>query len=74
MADPRDAFVIKRLRAKPITYTVEISHFVSAGDWMMGLTINDVSMENADERARVAEDLRAAAALIESRDITTSSD
>lgn len=65
MADPRDAFVIHRLRAKPITYSVEISHFVGDGDWMMSVTVNDVSMENLDERSRVAEDLRACAALIE---------
>lgn len=65
MADPRDAFVIHRLRAKPISYSVGITHFVGDGDWMMSVTVNDVSMENDDERARVAEDLRAAADLIE---------
>lgn len=65
MADPRDAFVIHRLRAKPISYGVEIVHYVSEGEWMMSVTVNDVSMENDDERSRVAEDLRAAASLVE---------
>ncbi len=67
MADPRDVFVVHRLRAKPITYNIEINHFVAVGEWMMSVTVNDVSMENADECARVAEDLRAAADLIERR-------
>jgi hypothetical protein len=69
MSDPRDAFVIHRLRAKPIEYNVGIKHFVANGDWVMGVTVNDVAMETPDERARVAEDLRAAAVLIE-RDVS----
>jgi len=74
MTDPRDAFVIHRLRAKPVEYNVAISHFVAQGDWMMSVTVNDVSMETLDERARVAEDLRAAARLVErigSRNVTS---
>lgn len=65
MSDTRDAFVIHRLRAKPITYGVEITHFVSGDEWMMSVTVSDVSMETPEERARVAEDLRAAADLVE---------
>jgi len=66
--DP-NMFVKKRIEAEAITYTVEIKHFVSDGEWCMGLAIHDVA---SDERSRksIAEDLRFAAGLVENEEIT----
>ena len=57
-------FIIHRLRAKPVEYNVTIRHFVSGGEWMMGVTIDGVEDGSVD-RARVADDLRHAANMIE---------
>lgn len=57
-------FVINRLRTKPVSYSVRLSHLVIAGEWQMGVEFFDVAgdMEN---RARIAADLRRAAEMIE---------
>ena len=60
-----DQFIVHRLRSKPIKYTVTINHFVSAGEWQMGVTVQDVG-EDDTNRERVAADLRAAADMLES--------
>jgi hypothetical protein len=57
-------FVIKRLRAKPVDYTVTISHFVRAGEWTMRVGVNG-SVDDRENRLRVAADLRMAAAWLE---------
>ena len=61
--DP-DQFVVHRLRAKPVEYTVKIRHFVSGGGWMIGVQVLD--LEDSD-RARlcVADDLRRVADIVE---------
>ena len=65
VADNRsDQFVIHRLRSKPVEYTVKIRHFVSGGEWMMGVTVCDIE-ENERGRLCVADDLRRAAEIIE---------
>lgn len=58
------AFIIHRLRAKPVEYTVTIRHFVAGGDWVMSVTVNDVA-DAPEDHARVADDLRRAALMIE---------
>lgn len=63
-----NAFVVKRLRAKPVTYTVEISHFASGGEWMMGVKVHGVGHSEMD-KANIASDLREAADRIENWDI-----
>jgi len=70
-----DQFILHRLRAKPIEYTVRIRHFVgSGGKWMMGVTVNDigdglclsrVSPESAIAMRSVADDLRRAIEILE---------
>lgn len=60
MPDPQDVFVIKRLRAKPIEYTVRIKHFVSGGEWMMSVGVEGVT-EDEVNKSRVSDDLRHAA-------------
>lgn len=60
-------FVVNRLRQKPISYTVRIDHFVSGGEWMMGVSVHDVEGD-IENRQRIAADLREAAALIENSD------
>jgi hypothetical protein len=60
-----DAFVINRLRAKPVEYTVKISHYVSGGEWVMGVSVHDVSEPDEVQKERVAADLRYAAELLE---------
>ena len=64
MAD-NDAFIVKRLRSKPVEYTVKISHYVSGGEWVMGVSVHDVSEPDEVQRERVASDLRYAAELLE---------
>lgn len=64
-ANDPDAFIVHRLRAKPIEYTVKIRHFVSGGRWMMSISLHDVSAEDDVQKERVAEDLRRAAELME---------
>jgi hypothetical protein len=59
-----DQFVVHRLRAKPIEYTIKIRHFVSGGVWMMGVTVCDIE-ESERARLSVADDLRRAAELCE---------
>lgn len=61
-----EKFVVKRLQAKPVSYTVTISHFVSAGEWQMGLHVEGVA-EDTENRERVASDLRFAADLLEQK-------
>lgn len=60
MADPRDAFVIHRLRSKPVEYSVTIRHYVSNGEWEMSMTVEGAT-DDAENRDRVAEDLEVAA-------------
>ena len=57
MANERDQFVIHRLRAKPVEYTIKIRHFVSGGEWMIGATVCGIE-ENARAKLSVVEDLR----------------
>lgn len=57
-------FVIHRLRSKPVEYTVRIKHFVSGGQWMMSVGVEDIAEDDVN-RDRVADDLRDAAILIE---------
>lgn len=63
-----DLFVVNRLRSKPVEYTVAISHYVSGGEWMMGVSVQNVSDPDDVQRERVAADLRYAADLIEKGD------
>jgi len=58
------AFIVHRLRSKPVEYTVTISHFVRAGEWVMSVGINDIA-DTREARLRVAADLAAAARWIE---------
>lgn len=58
------AFVVHRLRSKPVEYTVTISHFVRAGEWVMSVGVNDIA-DTREDRLRVAADLAAAARWIE---------
>lgn len=58
------AFVVKRLRAKPVEYKVLISHFVRNGEWVMSVGVEGVE-EDRENRLRVAADLAAAARWIE---------
>ena len=60
-----NAFVIHRLRSKPVEYTIKIRHFVSGGEWVMGVSVHDVSEPDEVQRERVAADLRRAAELME---------
>jgi hypothetical protein len=64
MNDPRDAFVIHRLRAKPVEYTVKISHFVQDGEWTMAITVLDLD-DDQETKSRLAADLRVAADWLE---------
>ena len=57
-------FVVHRLRAQPVEYTVTIKHFVSAGEWTMGATVEGVDKDE-ETRKRVAFDLRTAADWLE---------
>lgn len=59
-------FVVHRLRSKPVEYTVTIRHFVSAGEWQMGVTVQDVG-EDDTNRERVADDLEAAAQMLRNK-------
>lgn len=59
-----NAFVVHRLRSKPVEYTVAISHFVSAGEWVMSVGINNIC-DTREDKLRVAADLRKAAEWIE---------
>lgn len=58
------AFIVHRLRAKPVEYTVTISHFVRDGKWVMSVGVDDVA-DDRENKLRVAADLRAAADWIE---------
>ena len=60
-----NAFVIHRLRSKPVEYKIKIRHFVSGGEWVMGVSVHDVSEPDEVQRERVAADLRRAAELME---------
>jgi len=60
-----DQFVKNRLRSKPITYTVELSHYVSGDERMFDIKINDIGPMDAENKKRVAQDLRDAADRIE---------
>ena len=74
MSDPADQFVIHRLRAQPVEYTVELRHFVSGGEWMIGVKVNDIDIDDAEQRTRVAFDLRIAADMLEEHDDGTVQD
>lgn len=54
MSDPRDAFVIHRLRSKPVEYSITIRHYIAAGDWQMSVTVEGAADDN-ENRCRVAE-------------------
>jgi hypothetical protein len=58
------AFIVHRLRSKPVEYTLTISHFVRAGEWVMSVGVNDIA-NTREDNLRVAADLRAAARWIE---------
>jgi hypothetical protein len=58
------AFIVHRLRSKPVEYTVTISHFVRSGQWVMSVGVNDIA-DTREDRLRVAADLAAAARWIE---------
>ena len=60
-------FVTNRLRSKPVSYCVEIDHFVCGGDWQMSITVKDVAPD-PENRKRIAADLRAAAEILELAD------
>ena len=57
-------FVVNRLRAKPVEYTVRISHFVAAGEWQMAIEIEDIGPMDLENKKRIAADLQLAAELI----------
>ena len=57
-------FVVNRLRSKPITYTVTISHFVVDSEWMMSVQVADLT-EDDENKSRIAGDLRHAADMLE---------
>lgn len=59
-------FVLKRLRAKPVTYTVEISHLAVGGEWQMSVTVRDL-VEDDEQSRRVASDLRLAADILDGK-------
>lgn len=61
--DPNQ-FIIHRLRAKPVEYTVKIRHFVSGGEWYMGVTVCDLADTERD-RFSVIADLRHALEILE---------
>jgi hypothetical protein len=67
MANDPDQFVIHRLRAKPVEYTVKIRHFVGDGKWMMGVTVCDLA-DTDRNHVSVAADLRYAAEMCEDMD------
>jgi len=62
-----DQFIVKRLRSKPVEYTVRIRHFIIDGEWHMGATVMDVAEDDVN-KDRVASDLRAAATILDGRD------
>jgi len=59
-----DQFVIHRLRAKPVEYSVTIRHFVVDGEWQMGVSVSGVS-DDDENKKRVSFDLRRAADMID---------
>lgn len=65
-----DQFVIYRLRAKPVEYSVRIRHFVSGGEWMMGVTVYDVA-ESDRAKLAVVDDLRRAIEIFEEEKSST---
>lgn len=58
-------FVVHRLRAKPVEYTIRISHYVSDGLWTMRAAAVDGVDVTKENMLRVAADLRTAAKWIE---------
>ena len=62
-----EALVVNRLRAKPVVYTVKITHCVIAGEWNMGVEVNDVEMD-IENRRLIAANLREAADRLETWD------
>jgi hypothetical protein len=59
-----DRFVIHRLKSKPVSYGVGISHFVSHGEWQMGIEVTGAGEDDENKR-RIASDLRAAAEMLD---------
>lgn len=59
-----DRFVERRVREKPVVYTVQITHLVIDGIWNMGLNVMDVGPLDAENRERIAADLEQAAAML----------
>jgi hypothetical protein len=63
-----DRFIVHRLRSRPVEYTVTMRHFVSGDRWMMGVAFDGIALDNAEDRRRVALDLKAAATMLEDED------
>lgn len=61
-------FVIHRLKSKPVSYTVGIRHFVSHGQWQMGIEVMGAG-EDEENKRRIASDLRAAAEMLDPTEI-----
>lgn len=59
-----DRFVVHRLRSEPVEYTVTIKHFVSGGEWTMGVSVNGIG-DDEETKKRAAFDLRKAADWLE---------
>jgi hypothetical protein len=68
VVDAERAMVVNRLRTHPVTYTVEISHFVVGGEWQMGVSVHG-TYRDSENRRRVAADLREAADRIENWEV-----
>ena len=64
MSDESERFVIKRLRSKPVEYTVTIRHFAMDGEWMMSVNVSGAG-DDDENRRRVASDLSRASEIIE---------
>jgi hypothetical protein len=65
-----DRFIIHRLRSKPVEYTITLRHFVSGGEWMLGVLVNDIENSQRAKEA-IASDLRYAAAMLDDTDDIT---
>jgi predicted RNase H-like HicB family nuclease len=58
-------FVVHRLRAKPVEYSVSISHYVRDGQWVMRVAEITGVATDRENMLRVAADLRKAAEWLE---------
>jgi hypothetical protein len=69
----QDNFVLHRLRAKPVTYTVEINHFVSDGKWTCRLKLIGIGDLTEQQRKNISADLEWAAEQTKSGEFELSS-